>query len=130
MSSSSRIEPFSVTHTHSYHRRGFNHDYFAPFIYHIILKKQKDCEIFGEVRGDARIPYGNDGCAAIDESPLGKIIAKAIIHLKYEFPIIKIHQFIIMPDHVHILLQILFRSDKHLEFYIEKLEERIAKNIV
>ena len=32
---------------HSYHRRAINHDYYAPFIYHIILKKTKDCESFG-----------------------------------------------------------------------------------
>lgn len=111
---------------HSYHRRAFNHDYYAPFIYHIILKKTEDCESFGFVVGDARIAPGNPGCANIQESVLGKIIAKAIIHLPYEYPIIKQHQFKVMPDHVHILLQVLFRSDKHLDFYMDALRKRIA----
>lgn len=31
-----------------------------------------------------------------------------------------------MPDHVHVLLQVLFRSDKHLDFYIDTLRKRIA----
>ncbi len=31
-----------------------------------------------------------------------------------------------MPDHVHLLLQVLFGSDKHLDFYIDSLKERIA----
>lgn len=111
---------------HSYHRRAFNHDYYAPFIYHIILKKTEDCEAFGSVVGDARIAPGLPGSADIEESPLGKIIAKAIIHLPYEYPIIKQHQFKVMPDHVHILLQVLFRSDKHLDFYMDALRKRIA----
>lgn len=111
---------------HSYHRRAFNHDYFAPFIYHIILKKSKDCESFGTVVGDARIAPGLPGSADIEESGLGKIIAKTIIHLPYEFSIIKNHQFRVMPDHVHVLLQIMSRSDKHLDFYIDALRKRIA----
>ncbi|MDE5759009.1 MAG: hypothetical protein K2H85_10430, partial [Allobaculum sp.] len=85
---------------HSYHRRAFSHDYFAPFIYHIILKKTKDCEPFGTIVGDARIAPGLPGSANINESGLGKIIAKEIIHLPYEYPIIKLHQFKVMPDHV------------------------------
>lgn len=31
-----------------------------------------------------------------------------------------------MPDHVHILLQILYRSDKHLNFYIDCLKTKTA----
>lgn len=32
-----------------------------------------------------------------------------------------------MPDHVHLILQVLFRSEKHLDFYIDHLKERIVK---
>lgn len=123
---SADIPPFKKTGQHSYHRRSHHHDYFGPFIYHIILDKENSCERFGEIQGDARIAPGNIGCASINESPLGQIIAKAIIHLPYEFPIVKLHRFCVMPDHVHILLQILFRSERHLDFYIESLTERIA----
>lgn len=76
--------------------------------------------------GDPRIAPGNFGCAFIEESALGKIIAKSIIHLPYLHRIIKLHQFCVMPDHVHILLQILYRSDHHLDFYIDSLMSRIA----
>lgn len=120
------IKPFKETGQHSYHRRAFNHDYFGPFIYHIILKKQKGFESFGKVVGDAKIPFGNPGCAEIEESAIGRIIAKEIIHFPYEYPIIKILQFKVMPDHVHLLLQVLYRSDKHLEYYIQNLLEKIA----
>lgn len=124
--SSSEIRPYKETGEHSYHRRSFAHNYRAPFIYHIILKKGKNSEIFGSVEGDARMAPGASGCAHIKESELGSIIAKAIVHLPYEYPIIKLHQFCVMPDHVHLLLQVLFWSDKHLDFYIEALRRRIA----
>lgn len=120
------IRPYKETGEHSYHRRAYSHNYYAPFIYHIILKKTKQCEIFGSVEGDARVAPGKPGCAVIKESLLGKTIAKEFIHLPREHPIIKNLQFCVMPDHVHLLLQILFRSDKHLDFYIETLKERIA----
>lgn len=123
--SSSEISPFKETDEHSYHRRAFSHDYHAPFIYHIIIKKASGCKAFGKVAGDARIAPGSLGCAKIQESDLGKIIAKTIIHLPYEYPILKPLQFCVMPDHLHLLIQVLFRSDKHLDFYIDSLKSKI-----
>lgn len=124
--SSSEIRPLKETGEHSYHRRAFNHNYFSPFIYHIILKKTISCEYFGSIEGSARIAPGNLGSAKIQESALGTIIAKSLLRLPYEFPILKLLQFCVMPDHVHILLQILYKSDHHLDFYIENLKNRIA----
>lgn len=124
---SQEIMPLKDSGEHSYHRRSFHHDYHNPFIYHIILKKSKGCDRFGSVTGNAAIPYGNPGCAAIKESSLGKTIAKMVLRLSYDYPILKLHQFCVMPDHLHLLLQVLFRSDKHLDFYIDYLKERIAK---
>lgn len=115
------------TGCHSYHRRAFAHNYFAPFIYHIILKKQRHCEAFGTVAGDARIEYGKPGCAYIKESQLGMAVAKAIVHSGYEYPILKLHQYCVMPDHAHILLEVQEWSDQHLDFYIEKIKETAAK---
>lgn len=112
---------------HSYHRRSFHHDYHNPFIYHIILKKEKNCKNFGRVGGDAKIPYGMPGCAYIIESELGKAVAKMVLRLPYDHPVLKLHQFRVMPDHLHLLLEVKFRSDKHLDFYIDHLKERIAK---
>ncbi len=109
-----------------YHKRAFAHNYYAPFIYHIILKKTQGCVIFGAVKGDARIAPGNPGCAYIEESLLGGIIAKAILDLQKQFPILKIYQFKVMPDHVHILLRVMDWSDYHLDYYIETLVSNIA----
>lgn len=122
-----RIDPLCISSEHSFHRRAFCHDYFAPFIYHVILKKARHCEIFGSVIGEAKIEPGKEGCAQVRESELGRIVAKAIVHLPYEFPGIKLHQFIVMPDHVHMILQVLFRTDRDLDFYINFLMRGIAE---
>lgn len=124
---SQEIRSLKGSGEHSFHRRSLYHDYRSPFIYHIVLKKRRDCEDFGSVTGDARIPFGSPGCAAIKESRLGGIIAKMVLRIPYDYRILKLHQFCVMPDHVHILLQVLFRSDRHLDFYIAHLKERIAK---
>lgn len=126
MHSSQEITPYRISGEHSYHRRSFHHDYHKPFIYHIILKKRRGFEPFGTVMGDAKIPYGNPGCAAIQESLPGRIISKMVLRLPHDYPILKLHQFCVMPDHVHLLLQVLLHSNYHLDFYIDWLKQRIA----
>lgn len=125
----SEIPPFKETGQHSYHRRAFRHNYFAPFIYHIIIKKAVSCEPFGTIDGDARIAPGNQGCARVKESAIGSVIAKSILHLPYTHPILKLHQFCVMPDHVHLLLQVLQWSDYHLDCYIDSLKGSISTKI-
>lgn len=111
-----------------YHKRAYAHNYRAPLIYHIILKKKDGFEKFGTVRGDARIAPGLPGCAFIEESDIGKTIVKSIIAIQRQFPIIQIYQFMIMPDHVHILLRVRDWSEKHLDFYIQTLVSNIGEN--
>lgn len=123
---SSGIRPLKETGEHSYHRRAFAHNYYAPFIYHIILKKNPACEAFGHVKGDAGIRPGCEGCAYIEETALGRVIAKSIVHLPYEHRILKLLQYCVMPDHVHVLLQVRYKSYKHLDFYIDSLKQRVA----
>ena len=112
---------------HSYHRRRKAHDYHAPFIYHIIFKKDENVPVFGKLRGDIRIPYGIKGHPYIFCSPLGNIIAREINRLPAIFPILQIYCYIVMPDHVHILLRIKEWSPKHLGHYIANLKAEITK---
>ncbi len=115
-----------MTELPKYHKRAFAHNYRAPFIYHIILKKKEGMVRFGSVNGDARIAPGQPGCAYIKESELGSIIAKSIIGLPSVFPILQVYQFMVMPDHVHILLRVKEWSEKHLDYYIESLVSNIG----
>ena len=113
---------------HSYERRKFNHDYQAPYKYHIILKKQKNCETFGRITGNASISPGAPGSAKVIRSMLGSIIKKELFDFDENYHSFKILQFIVMPDHVHILLQVKERIPKHLGYYIGRLKVRIAEN--
>ncbi|MDE6296013.1 MAG: hypothetical protein K2M03_08115, partial [Muribaculaceae bacterium] len=116
-----RLLPVAEEPLPHYHKRAFAHNYRAPFIYHIILKKREGVTPFGAVRGDARIKPGEPGCAFVEETKLGKSIAKSILNLQVQFPILQIYQFMVMPDHVHILLRVREWSEKHLDYYIESL---------
>lgn len=120
-------KPYKPDFKHSYTRRCHGHDYRAPFIYHIILSKAEECDNFGSVKGDAKITPGLPGCAYVERSPLGDIIQKALKELPKEFPIIQMYQYCVMPDHVHILLRVLERSEMHLGFYITKLKGKIRE---
>lgn len=117
-----------INFKHSFTRRCHNHNYRAPFIYHIILSKADSCEPFGFVKGDARIPPGTPGCAYIELSNLGKIIEKALKELGNEQEIIQIYQYCIMPDHVHILLRVTDWSEMHLGFYITALKGKARES--
>lgn len=112
-----------------YNKRAFKHNYYSPFIYHIILKKNKDFPDFGVVKGDSKIPYNQPGCAYIEENNFGMTISKSIIGLPKKYSIIKIFQHKVMPDHAHILLQVKDWSPYHLDFYIDELVKYITNRI-
>lgn len=111
-----------------YHKRAFAHNYKAPFIYHLIFKKREECEVFGVVRGDARIAPGLPGSAYIEESILGRVIAREIIGLQKRFPVFQNYQFKVMPDHVHLLLRVKDWLEFHLDYYLEDLFNVIANS--
>ncbi len=109
-----------------YHKRAFAHNYHAPFIYHIILKKQQGCEIYGFVKGSARIAYGISGCAYIEETALGRVIGRNVAIFPRVYPFLQVYQYKVMPDHVHILLRVKTWTEEHLDSYIESLKVNIA----
>ena len=121
-------EPYKPVFKHSYTRRCHGHDYRAPFIYHIVLSKSEGCRNFGSVKGDARIQPSKPGGAYIELTPLGQIILNALKTLPIDFPIIQLYQFCVMPDHVHILLRVLERSEMHIGFYVTKLKGKVREN--
>ncbi|MDE6533484.1 MAG: transposase [Muribaculaceae bacterium] len=110
---------------HKYTRRSRSHDYYAPATYHIILKKREECEPFGSVAGDPRCRPGSPGCARIDRSPLGKIIHREVYELQRRYPKLQIYQYMVMPDHVHILLRVKVRITTHPGHYIKSLKDTV-----
>ena len=95
--------------------RCYFHDYQSRCIYHITLKKAKGVRVFGNLCGDCQN-------AAIERSQLGKIIEKHIRKIYALNPAIRLLQYSIMPDHVHLLIFVASPIEMHLGKYISKLK--------
>ena len=108
-----------------YTRRKRDHDYTQPCTYHIILKKAPDCKPFGNVAGDPRIRPGEIGCARIDKGRLGNVIEREIFKWHEYCPFLKVYQHKVMPDHVHILVRVVEKTEKKFGFYVGQLKKRI-----
>lgn len=111
----------------NYDRRSWHHDYFAPFIYHIILKKTNTSPPFGNIRGDVNIPLKNKGSVYVFLTRLGKSIVKGLKDFGSLYPEINLYQYIIMPDHIHLILSKKVRTNFHLDFYIDSLKKLIIQ---
>ncbi len=95
--------------------RSYSHDYRSRCIYHITLRKAAGVPSFGHLCGE--LPS-----AGIMRSLHGKIIEKHIRRLPLLNPAIKLLQYCIMPDHVHLLLFVTSPLDMHLGNYIGRLK--------
>ena len=82
------------------------HDYRARAIYHITLLKASCCESFGRLGGDSAVPPGNPGSPYLIASPTGKCIKEALRRLPEIHPSLRLFQYALMPDHLHLLLSV------------------------
>ena len=122
---------------HLYNRRKRNHDYYKPFIYHIILKKRKGAPDFSRIVGNPEIPRGETGFPRCEYSTLGMSIFYAWKDFGAQYREIRNMQYAIMPDHVHLVLQKLTYTDIHMETYmnilkcmvVERYRKRTGKNL-
>ena len=108
-----------------YNQRCQGHDYYGPFIYHIILKKAKGCPSFGKVAGSVTIPYNNFGCAHIVRSSMGKACAGGLRQWNDTYPNILLWKYSIMPDHIHLIINKTERTKEHLTHFIKQLKYTI-----
>ena len=111
---------------HSYNRRKRGHDYYGPFVYHVILKKLPTAPVFGKIIGNPAIPPKQPGSARTDYSKMGYAIYNALRDFENRYPEFKKWQYSIMPDHLHIILQKKCRTDIHLEEYMKILKKMVA----
>ena len=94
------------------------HDYKHRQIYLITLKKRKEVSPFGRIAGDWRLPKGSDGRSYLEASPLGAIIKTCLKEISSIHPALKVFQYALMPDHLHILLSVEAELD---EIVVRKL---------
>ena len=97
------------------------HDYKSRCIYMVTITKNDEVPMFG-------ILSGTPDCPQIILSELGKIIRNAVFTLPRREPSVKVLQYIIMPDHVHILLHVHTVMNGPLGDVIARLKREISKN--
>lgn len=103
-------------------RRKFGHDYRAPWKYHITITKATGAPVFSRLIINKLSPDG----VKIELLPLGKLIQSAIHSIPDFEPHIRVYQYIIMPDHVHILLSVEEHLDRAFGIFIRGLKTQVA----
>ena len=71
-------------------------------IYHVTLTVTNRQPILG----DLVIPDEDPANAYINESPLGKDLVQCVIHWHEHYPEIRVLQFCLMPDHLHVIVHV------------------------
>lgn len=90
------------------------HDYSGKGIYHITICKETGVENFSTIVGDPRLAAGMPGAAAPKYSRIGFAISKCLRKIPEIHPAIWLMQYVIMPDHLHLLLQVKSDMDEIL----------------
>lgn len=106
-------------------KRKYNHDYCAPWKYHITITKAPACPDFSSLRIDHLSP---DGVKVVN-SDIGSEIWKGLKRLPMIEPAIQIYQYAIMQDHLHLLINVKERTSRHLGIIIHEFKTKIADNI-
>lgn len=97
-------------------------DYTKPGIFLITINKLKDLEPFSRLVCESMFPEEIIGVRYYD---LGFIIYHAIKNFKAIIPDIEVKQYVIMPDHLHILIQIIRPLEHPLGDYIAIFKRKI-----
>lgn len=104
--------------------RARNHDYASKCKYHITMLKAEGVSNFGMLTGDYRIPVGNPGSSYIAASPIGKAIKAALRQIPDLHHALKLYQYALMPDHLHIIIAAEERLDEALEENWQDLNDK------
>lgn len=102
--------------------RAFWQDYRRPWIYLITINKAPGIPPFSQ------ISETTDGSFKTVLTPVGKSIDCVLSNIGEISPKLEIWQSVIMPDHVHLLLRVNSRLEKHLSIYIGRLKGRCSRS--
>lgn len=101
------------------------HDYRSPCRYLITLSKSPGIPPFSQIDGDWRLPVGTRGSSYTRWSPTGRVIADMLFHIGEIHPALRAEQYIVMPDHVHVLLWVQSILPEHLGLFIARFKNLI-----
>lgn len=110
-------------HTH----RAPWHDYRSRCIYMLTLSKSSEVPSFGRITGNCHLPAGAEGACKIELSQLGRIVKNRIYNIAVVEPAIRLLQYAVMPDHVHMIVFVERPVDMHLGKIVAKLKAEINR---
>ena len=90
------------------------HNYRCKCCYHITLMKNPKMPPFGYLAGDYRLPVGSIGSSYIKATPLGQAVKSALREISDIHPALRVYQYALMPDHLHIFLGVESELDEIL----------------
>ena len=100
------------------------HDYRSSAIYMVTVCKEARIPVFSRVCGGKDFPAPKPG---VMYSHIGRAISDQIRNLPSRFPEVRIQQYVIMPDHVHLVVHVLRRTDWHLGDMIANFKVAVGK---
>lgn len=101
------------------------HDYRSRCIYMLTLSKRQGVRNFGHIVGDSSLKAGTEGACRIELSQTGKIVKNRIYNISTLEPAIRLLQYAVMPDHVHILLEVQRPMTEPLGLVIARMKAEI-----
>lgn len=105
------------------------HDYTCRCIYMVTLKKSPDIEAFGALEGDYRLQVGEKGAAYIMASRTGRAVKDCIRRFGDTEPHIRVLQYALMPDHLHMLLFVTEPTEEILGRIIARFKVSVNKAV-
>lgn len=106
-------------------KRALWHDYRSSCRYMITLSRRRDFPPLSVIEGDPQLPAGTRGSCRTRWSHAGKKIADLIYNMSAIHPALRADQYVVMPDHVHILLWVQSPLPEHLGFYIARFKNAV-----
>lgn len=99
---------------HSMKRRCQMNDYREPGIYMLTMAVEGRRRLLGRLVGDALAPMGSDSAPRINLNQLGLEVEEVIRTIPFFHPEIEVWRYVIMEDHVHVLIRVVRPLEKHL----------------
>lgn len=112
---------------HSMKRRSKANDYRARRIYMITFTKAAGIPEFGRLSGDPSYPHNHPMAPRVIVSDLGNAINSAIMSIDEINEHLEIIRHVIMPDHVHFIVNVKAPIARHLGKYLALLKTKITK---
>lgn len=103
---------------HNKLRRALWHDYHLPCFYLITMMKKDS----SEVPLFSSLIKREDGEINVKFSWSGWAVYNALNQFSKEYPFVKLGRYVIMPDHVHIIMQVKESTPEPLGFYVNKFK--------